>query len=48
MKNMQLYSNKNMQQVCRYGLAAMVFFVGTASAFAQDDTARFACYAGIC
>ena len=35
MKNMQLYSNKNMQQVCRYGLAAMVFFVGTASAFAQ-------------
>ena len=35
MKNMLLYPNRNMQQVCKYGLAAMIFFMGTFPMSAQ-------------
>lgn len=37
MKNMLLYPNRNMQQVCKYGLAAMIFFMGTFPMSAQDE-----------
>ncbi len=37
MKNMILYSDRNVQRVCKYGLAAMIFFMGTLSMSAQDE-----------
>jgi len=37
MNNMQSYNNSNIKRVCRYGLAAMVFFMGVLPMAAQDE-----------
>ncbi len=36
MKNIQ-YQNKNMQRICQYGLAAMIFWMGTLPVQAQEE-----------
>lgn len=38
MKYMQSYNNSNIKRVCRYGLAAMVFFMGALPMAAQEET----------
>ena len=37
MKDMQSYNNSNILRICKYGFAAMVFFVGAMPMAAQDE-----------
>ena len=37
MKNMQSYNSSNILRVCKYGFAAMVFFMGALPVAAQDE-----------